>query len=176
VRFWTLAIVAGCLAAIWWSVTRWHRAETEADRAERLHQAIAADVGEVTRLEASRETVSLQERPPQDVIALVNAVLAEVGLRELHLKRLTAESDAALPRQAGDSGPEFRRQSVRLVLQGMTMPELGQFLARWRTQHPVWTPARLELAHPQGRRVRDGEYEVTIVLSAAYVADRGDPT
>jgi hypothetical protein len=43
-------------------------------------------------------------------------------------------------------------------------------LVEWRNEHPVWTPARIELALPGGRRTQSGRYDVTIILSAAYVA------
>jgi len=172
-RFTTITLVvglAGPLVLGWWSGTRWYRAEQTVRNRTSQYEQTAADVGEMLALQARIPRVSLQERPAQDVIAHVNDVLGAIGLPASRLKRLTAESDVQLSRGPGQQGPEYRRQSVRLILQAMTVSDLGFFLVEWRTEHPVWTPARIELALPAGRRTRSGRYDVTIILSAAYVA------
>ena len=130
-----VGILAGPLALGWWSAARWHRAEEAVRRGTRQYEQTAAEVSEMLALQTRRQRVSLAERPPQDVIAHVNEVLAEAGLPGNHFKRLTAEGDVALPRGPGPAGPEYRRQSVRLILQAMTVQELGLFLSEWRPAH-----------------------------------------
>lgn len=174
----TVALVAATLCTAAWSARRWSAARSDLERERAQLVATTAQARETIDLAARGERVGLAERPPQDVIAQVNRVLAEAGLPADRFQRLTAESDVAARPASGTPGPggggapgaAYRVQSLRLVLQGMTPHDLGLFLSLWGASQPAWSPARLELARPQRRGAEPGRYDVTIVLSALYFA------
>lgn len=144
------------------------------DSLERLSQ----DAKELLELGSRQEQISLQQRPAQDVIALVNAVLAEIGLPARHLRSLTPESDGALDAgSAGASGhadeAKIRRQSLRLTLENLNVRDLGAFLARWRSSQSVWTATRIELTHVRSAAstasLDENRYDASILISALYL-------
>ncbi len=126
-------------------------------------ERVAHDAGRVLELRASRQTVAEQKRPEQDVIARVNAVLSEAGLEERHFGGLRPESDSAVP------GSAHRRQTLRITLRQLGLPELGAFLERWAASQELWTPTRLELSRAQ-TQADPGRYDVSILIAATYIA------
>lgn len=152
-------------------------AEARVRTAEVGFQQANRDAGELLDLRSRQERISLQQRPPQDVIALVNAVLAEIGLPAKHLRSLTPESDGTLDGNAGS--PEarqanIRRQSLRLTLENLNVQDLGAFLTRWRRAQTIWTVTRIELTHVRpgvgtGGTAEDNRYDASILISALYL-------
>ena len=130
----------------------------------------ASDEGRrVLELRAKQQRVAERKRPEQDVIARVNAVLAEAGIPASRFAGLRPDSDAALP-GAEVGGAEYRRQTVQIMLRQLTVPELGEFLRAWSVSQDLWTPARIELTHSRNR-ASPGSYDVTMAISAVYVSD-----
>ena len=128
---------------------------------------------EILELRSHHERVALHERPPQDVIAQVNAALAEAGIPNSHFKGLNPESEGAVePSTAGAAGTGvgYRKQSLRLMLEDISMPELGGFLSQWRKTQQVWIVTRIELNHVRGQAADSDRYDVSILLTALYIA------
>lgn len=149
-----------------------------ADRARDAAMAqlleVRRDAQEVIDLRAASQRVNARERPAQDVIAMVNAAMAEAGIPNAQFKGLSPEADVALaPRNGPNVTPAgYRRQSLRLSLAGLSVADLGRFLAAWRQSQQIWTVTRLELTHQRSPEPVGGDaYDVTIILAATYIAE-----
>lgn len=127
------------------------------------------DAEEIIDLRSKQQTINAAQRPPQDVIALVNSTLASVGIPSNRLQNLFPESDSTLASGNIGAGPAYKLQSIRLTLEGLSVQEIGAFLSEWRASQQVWTPSRIELNHV--RKQDENCYNVTIVLSAIYIAE-----
>ncbi len=155
-----------CLAA---SARRLTAAQADLEAGYASLQSVADEGRRVLELRARQQRVAERKRPEQDVIARVNAVLAEAGIPANRFAGLRPDSDAALP-GAGEGGPQYRRQTVQVMLRQLTVPELGAFLGGWSVSQDLWTPARIELTHTRDR-TNPRSYDVTMAISAIYVSD-----
>jgi len=164
---WILAL-AILLAAPLFQVQRLFNVRFEVQRAEARLEQVELDARRIVELRDLREVAALGERPKEDVIARVNAALGDAGLPLRHFGDLREESDARLA-NAGDVG--YRKQSLSLSLNELTVPDLGAFLQAWRRADTPWTITRLTLTHPRSRGERLDRYEVSLILSALYVGD-----
>ncbi|MEW6741423.1 MAG: hypothetical protein AB1486_01585 [Planctomycetota bacterium] len=130
---------------------------------------------EVMSLRQREERVSLRERPRQDVIALVNEVLAEAGIPSGRLTGIEPESDVALGGSAGGKSP-YRQQTLALELERLTLPEVGRFLALLRERQKMWSVTRIELSREgrlaagQGAATEPSLLGMRLLLSAVYVS------
>ncbi len=159
------AVVLVAAGTVLLSAGRLARARAHFRAAESLLEVVARDAGRVLDLRESRQTVAEQKRPEQDVIARVNAVLAEAGLEERHFGGLRPESDSSLP------GNTCRRQTIRITLRQLGLSELGAFLERWAASQELWTPVRIELSHVR-TEAREDRYEVVLLVAATYLAEQ----
>ena len=124
----------------------------------------ASDLREWSELKTQREVVSAAKRPTQDVIAQVNAVLRDAGVPTERLKGLEPESDVAL---AG----RYRTQTIRLALEGVTLREVGSFLAAWRAAKTVWTPRSIELTQVVDKDGASSGLDARLVIAATYLSN-----
>lgn len=137
--------------------------------AERQLAATASSLETVRRLSRQRELVALQQRPTESLIGEVSAVLSGAGLPRGVLDGLANESDApVLGKGGGVTG--LAKQSMRLSLKDLALPDLGAFLHAWRKAGSSWTPSRIELTRRAGG---DERYDVAISLTAVYRAEGG---
>lgn len=125
---------------------------------------LTRDAQGIIDLRSKQQIVSESKRPEQDVIAKVNATLAEVGIPNNHFDSLRPESDGPLPES------KYRRQSVRINLNELTVAELGAFLNQWSITQKLWTPTRIELLHSRNKSNAD-RYNITILITATYLAN-----
>ena len=102
-------------------------------------------------------------------------MLAQIGIPTQRLKGLSPESDSPISSTSSSIQiPQLRRQSLRLTLESMSVAEIGAFLSAWHESQPMWTPSRIELLHSRGGTTNPNntnQYDVTVLLSALYVAD-----
>ncbi|MCH8151421.1 MAG: hypothetical protein IH830_03495 [Planctomycetes bacterium] len=125
-----------------------------------------SDAQRILELRAKQQRIAEHKRPQQDVIARVNTVLAESGIPLDRFGGLVPESDSALP-----GAGTYRRQSVRMTLNGLTIPRLGAFLAQWSDSQHLWTPTRIELARARNHN-DPARYDVNIVIGATYIGEQ----
>ena len=125
---------------------------------------------EIVRLRNEGEKVSLRERPANDVLAQVNAILVESGIPTSRLTEFRPESDMPLPDVArGPNDPLWHRQSIVLHFNELTMTDLGSFLSRFGGTQELWSPTRIEIIQPrEPARQKAGQYQVHVVISAIY--------
>jgi len=173
----TIAFAAVAALPIIVCANRQVQAQSRLEAARISHAQALLDVQEINDLRSRHQVVNAAQRPPQDVIAQVNTVLAEVGIPANRLKSLTPESDSAVNPSSASSTPggvQYKRQLLRLTLENLSVQEIGAFLAQWKISQQVWTPIRIELTHV--RKQNDNRYDATILLSAIYVASPPPPT
>ena len=125
-----------------------------------------SDAQRILELRAKQQRIAEHKRPQQDVIARVNTVLAEAGISLDRFGGLLPESDSALP-----GAGTYRRQSVRMTLNGLTIPKLGAFLAQWADSQHLWTPTRIELTRARNHN-DPARYDVNIVIGATYIGEQ----
>ena len=164
-------LLATGLLAIALQANRRGTAQQRAASAHAELQRVQTQVREVTALQQQRELVSPHQRPTRDVLAQVNAILAEAGIPSTQFRSLEQESDTALATSAGSVAERYRRQSLRLALQSLTPGQLGAFLHEWRNRPSVWTTTRIELTHTRGNRSDSDRYDVQLRVAAVYLSD-----
>jgi hypothetical protein len=146
---------------------RQERAGTQAANA--LLAATRTKALEVESLRGLQARVATRQRPAQDVIAQVNAILADAGLGTDAFKALVADTDAPVDGLAGRTG--YRHQSLSLSLEDLRPIEVGRFLDELRRRQKVWIPSRLELFHRRTPRLAADGYDVQMLLTATYLSD-----
>ncbi len=168
-----LAMLALAAAPLWWVGSGWGAARTDLASAHRAQSRVGQDIAELQRLDRARERVGLQPRPSQDVHGQAEAVLAALALDERLIKQTTQETDVSLPANRAEAdGQRYHRQTLRLNMQGIGIDELGLFLTKWRADHPVWTPTRIDLTRRTRRRgIEDGHFNALVYISTIYIED-----
>jgi hypothetical protein len=171
-----LLAVPMCVAVLAWGSNRYSAARHGLRLAEAQNRAVVAAASEIEVLKRSTPTVAAGARPQPNISGQVTDVLVEAGLAPALLTNLTPESDTAvdtgnIARGMGTtSAARYRRQSARLTLEPATMPDLGRFLAAWRTSQPQWAIASINvspLTTMKGSRGRSGATSTGSVADAS---------
>lgn len=152
----------------------WHDAEARSETACESLELVQGKAREVLALRGRSERVAAAERPKQDIIAQINAILAEVGVRSDALTALEPLSDATLGR-GSESDARYRRQAVSATLERLSVPEIGRFLAEWESRQPAWVPTQLELYHVRGQTGPNQLFSLRAVFTALVLADEPPP-
>ncbi len=156
--------IAALCAPIVVSTSRLNDAQRQLNAALTAQQRLIDEAQQIIRLRSKQQRIAEHKRPEQDVIARVNTTLAGAGIPPERFGGLRPESDAALPNTA------YRRQSVRITLDELSIIELGAFLSQWSATQRLWTPTRIELTHARSRQGAD-RYDAAILITATYLAD-----
>jgi hypothetical protein len=170
-----LVALAGILAVpIVINAKRLSAVQTQLDAAGTTFGQTKRDASRILELRSKQQTIAERKRPDQDLIARVNAVLGDAGIPVDRFGGLRPESDAALPASASES-ILCRRQTIRVSLNELTLSQIGEFVSRWSATHPLWILSRIELTHSRSEK-NSNRYNVSLLLSAIYVADSVQPT
>jgi hypothetical protein len=132
------------------------RASDSARLARRERARALAVVADVERLQALRASLAAEgaegahgtddeQAGSLTLAARVSAVLAAAGLGQSSLAGLSPQSVV----QRSDAGTALRVRAT-LTLQSVTLPEVGRFIAEWRSRHPAWTLTSIDLAPDAG--------------------------
>lgn len=104
------------------------------------HAQVLALVNDLTQLR-SRKAVQSGGRHPQPGLAnQITDALISSGVPVGSLTNVSPESESTV-----QGAPDLRRQIARLALEPITLPALGRFLSTWRSNHPEWTIAAIQL-------------------------------
>lgn len=176
-----IASVASALAAAAWNASRWW---VSRGRAAAAHGELASARELVAAVERARALppVLAEAAPSRDQLALVTDTLGRAGVAASVLRRVQPEADGAMERIEGVTLP-IRRSVKRVELDGLTLPELGRFLATWRTQNPEWTPVLVNLS-PRPEPTQNGvatspsqslqpRWTVSLSMAALHLAATG---
>lgn len=186
-RGWTMAFLAlgaGSVLGLTLTVRRLANAAGRLESARQACTAALRDAREILDLRSHQQVIQLRQRPTQDVIAQVNAVLADAGIPANRFRSLTPESESSVSAPPGGSSaaaggaPAIKQQSLRLTLENLSLAEIGGFLNQWRMSgsgdEAIWTPTRIELTHTRAAGAASsstGNYDLALVLTALYLAD-----
>lgn len=166
----TLVALAAALLVVSIGGMRARAAAARAQAAEETFLRVRLEAERVLALRARAQTVAAGEQPQQDVFRRVNEALAAAGLTEARVQSVNAAGDQAL--ETDPAGGAARRvQTVRVVLEPISLDELGAFLDRWRRDQALWTVTGVDLAATTGRGSGGGTYRATLTASAVYVPE-----
>lgn len=145
------------------------RARHEAEEAAGALETVRTQAGELQRLRATALPV---RRPAAGLQPRIAAVLTASGLAPTALASLAPEAEAAIPGQQG--GGTLKRQRVAIVLAGPTLPQVGRFLASWRTAEPAWVVTTIDLT-PQPAPPGSGDLPLHTVLGLESIFNDESP-
>lgn len=143
------------------------RAELEQTRSKA--DDLAANLTEIARLRAERETAVASAPAEAAVTSDLLAALARNGIPEHVLTQKLAEPEEPIALAAGATNITYARRSVNLTLTPMTLDQLGRFLSAWKTENPAWAVSRIEMS--RAGAPSEVSYTVSMRLSATYVKD-----
>lgn len=148
------------------------RALTVVADVERLHTlraSLAADGAEGGAGATSGDALGSDDGGSNSLTlaARVSGVLAASGLGQSCLAGLSPESVV----QRSEAGTALRVRAT-LTLQSVTLPQVGRFIAEWRSRHPAWTLTSIDLAPDAGAKITPGSdlliRAVLVVESIAF--------
>src|SRR5262245_23990503 len=108
-------------------------------------EAVSHDAQEFVSLRRATAQIASGKRPPPGIAGQISDALAEAGVSTSALAQLTPEADTPFAADTA-GGASARRQSARLTLEPVTLPELGRFLQARRVRHPEWTTSSIQLS------------------------------
>ncbi|MCC6284642.1 MAG: hypothetical protein IT439_04965 [Phycisphaerales bacterium] len=139
----SIALLATGIAAATWSALRFNRAAREVSTAERdlARWRSAVHVHQQLRSEAA-----LVPLLPESLVAeRIVECLRAAGTGPEHVQSLDPQEPITL-----EGGVQKRR--LGLILEGLTLPQVGGFLASLAERAPEWTIDRIELVQMSNRR------------------------
>lgn len=170
---WTITCtLAVCVLALSLSVRALSAATVRADDAKSRLVRVRDDGQRILVLRAQSQTVAAGEQPQQDIYQRVNQTLAATGLTHARVQSVNPAGDQALD-TGRDGVPARRVQSARIVIEPLTLDELGSLLDRWRHDQPVWTVTGIDCTH--ATRASTEAYRITLTVSAVYIPDPANP-
>lgn len=141
-----LSLIAGCLMLVW-SGKRYLGARAEAVTAGARLELVADQTRELSQLRAQAPPELLRERPAPGLTARIAGVVAVAGLPQSALQNVTPELETLVTTVRGG---KYRRMTVRMTLEPVTLPELGRVLSEWRSAEPLWTVSSIDLSPGSG--------------------------
>jgi hypothetical protein len=139
-------LVLGVSAALClWEGHRYYTARSDAGLALRQLAVVRADAREIAALQAAAPPESRRPRPATGLATRVTDILSKAGLPQAVLQNVSPETETGI----GNSG--LRRQSAKITLDGLTLPDLGRFLQQWRATQPPWVVASIDITPTTAR-------------------------
>lgn len=165
------AIPAAVMLAL--SATRAARAHARARDAHEVFERSRRDADEVIALRATPPTLTVGKRPEPGIYGQFADALVEVGEPVSTISSLVPGTDTAV---AVDGLGACKRQSVRVTLDGLTLPRLGRVLHAWRRAQPDWRTTQVQLTPLPDGVPEPGAalpLRVTMVIEALYLDQPG---
>lgn len=169
-RFAVAIVRLGACVALLTAVWQWNSAASAVharDTAWQRADQLAEQLREIDRLSRVRET-ALPTAPPKDAVTrpLLTA-LRTAGLAESTLQRQSGGAEE----RVGQSNHGFAQREVRAVLGPITLPQLGAFIAAWKSAQPAWVITELTLSH----NGPSDKYSAAIQFTATYAIEATTP-
>lgn len=169
-------LLATCTLVLGAGADRWRTARDGLESARIVAQRAAGMVAERDRLSALAPVLAVRGEAEDALPGRVTGVLVAAGLGADRFQRATMLGDVVVADRSGvpsAGGVVRRRQTASVQLRGLTVGELGRFLAAWRERQPTWIPARLEMRtsgpSPAGAVGGEAEFAVTLTMENQYV-------
>jgi hypothetical protein len=155
-----LALVLSLVPVVWLA-SQYARHRTEARAALAHFHTISTQAVELANLKAAAPPEARRPRPDPGIASRLAHAVALANLPQTALQNITPELESTVSSAQG--APAYRRTTVRLTLEPITLPELGRFLSEWRTAEPTWTVTTIDLT-PVNRPVRDQQRPLRAAL------------
>lgn len=170
---WSLVPIAAtlCAAVTLIALFRVRSVQFQTAAADANYTRLVQDVSELRDLRAKVDGSRLGQRPAQDTLTRIYAVMETAGLSPSRLRDLASESDGPLP---GSNQASQRVQAMRLTLEAIRPTELRTFLDHWRSPSNPWLIKYLELSHAGPPDDQNDHYNAKLVVAAAYRLDHRD--
>lgn len=142
--------------------------------AVRVLDSVTEQARELLSLRASLNEGDLGWAPDENPIADVRASLRAANLSDIRLARMSRPADRPLgsSRRGGGTGAGLAMLRTEvIVLDPLSLHELGAWLSIWRESQPRWILTQIELRASTGPDA-SGRYMATIQLTTVFV--RGD--
>jgi hypothetical protein len=167
-----LAVAASAVIAA--RVVAWRTAAAEFNRAAATRASVEEKAARIATLRLQPAVNGFGARPGDDVMSLTTRVLDAAHVPAARLRSVQPEADRTL----ADDRDGRRAATVRLSLEPLTVPELGAFLAAWRSSQQVWSVSRIDLnaAPAAAGGGGAGNYRASIIVSATYLDDLSPTT
>ncbi len=166
---WTVAgLISLASLSVAWRLFHGARAERRL-QTTRLESLRHKD-GQIRRLKAATPRASVAENEPGSLAPRLTQALSAAGLPGTSLASLTPRSQTV----TASDGRSVVKRSAALSISPIALPELGSFLAAWRTSEPRWVVASIELAPETGATAPPGAnlpLRVNLVLEALAAED-----
>jgi hypothetical protein len=182
-----------CVAIVVWRAAAYVQARSTRVGSAAELASVHAQAQELITLRAQRPTSGVGARPSEDLLKTAQQIMRASALPEAKLKSVTPDAEASLPSDPRLDLVARKRQSVRLVLEPITPPELGSFLASLSREQAVWSVAGIDLsraggkdnietsaapnsaATPKPTLASSVSYRASLLLSATYVDEPARP-
>ncbi|MFT3684281.1 MAG: hypothetical protein QM783_05035 [Phycisphaerales bacterium] len=163
-----LMLLITATVAVGARVLAWRSAAAAFDVAAAGRATVAEKAARIASLRSLPAVNGFGTRPGEDVMSLATRVLDSAHVPAARLRSVQPEAD----RVVVDDRDGRRAATVRLSLEPLTVPELGAFLAAWRSSQQVWSVSRIDMnAVPPGGGAAAGSYRASITVSATYLDD-----
>jgi hypothetical protein len=138
---WPLTLVAAS-GTVLYSSLRYGAASVAGTEGLRDLDLAQSRAMELVSLRAAAPSWTRRERPSTGLAPRISAALSAAGLPATAMSSLSPEAES----QVGEAALGARRSRAVLTLAPVTLPQLGAFLAAWRSREPHWTVSSLDLA------------------------------
>ncbi len=171
-KFASCAAAAVCVVlpcVLVYRVMDWAGAEDRAVTAEKEAAAASRLMKSVAQLRSTLPTTGQSARPDEDVMQIAQRAARDSALTPTVVREVTP-----LGERTSTADSSLTNQSARLVVEPISLQELGTFLRVWVSSQRVWSVQRLDLSaiNAGGGQPRTGEYRAVLSLSAEYSRDQ----
>lgn len=171
-KFVTFAAAALCVilpCVLVYRTVVWRDSEERAVAAEKQAAEASRLVKSVSQLRSTLPTTGQSERPDEDVMQIAQRAARDSALTPTVVREVTP-----LGERASTTDSSLTNQSARLVVEPISLQELGTFLRIWVSSQRVWSVQRLDLSaiNTAGSQGRTGDYRAVLSLSAEYSRDQ----
>ena len=156
-----LAVVASCVVCAW-SGHRYLDARSDASVALHQLELVSTDAREIASVRAAAPPESRRNRPPPGLTTRVANVVSKAGLPQPTLQNLSPENETSV------GGSNLRKQTAKMTLEPLTLPELGKFLEEWRNAEPVWTMTSIDITPTRGKAAADRPLRAIIGIETVF--------
>ena len=158
-------LVWGTAIAITAHSAAWRASESNLREHELRSLASLLEDRRVLRAKQPKKTTEPGSLQPRIMLALKQS-----GVGPTALSGLSPGADATMA--ARDGAWTAKRRKATLILQGLTLPDLGRCLAHWRALEPEWIVSSIELA-PSGTAPGGGDLPLRAILELQLVEFAG---
>ncbi|MGE4178174.1 MAG: hypothetical protein AB7G65_20325 [Thermoleophilia bacterium] len=180
-RLWFIPIGLLLAAAVlWWPLSSARAARHAVNQAAiRLHDALRAE-RELDRLRAALPGVIGSGAPTGDAAALVRQAVRDAGLPAQVVAEVSPQEAAVVAAGAAAAGgAKWKRPSVQVRLNPLSLPDVGAFLHQLRGAAGAWTVSQADLqAEPERRAIERADpvlYRLALRLTCTYLERPPDP-